>query len=59
MDEHELTVITGGYQITLDGDDVETLVAFIKNHKREDIPDSVWELCMRMSDALEEMTWTT
>lgn len=31
-------------------DEMEDLVAFIKNHEREDIPDNVWELCLRMQD---------
>lgn len=31
-------------------DEMEDLVAFIKNHEREDIPDNVWELCLKMQD---------
>lgn len=31
-------------------DEMEDLVAFIKNHEREDIPDNVWELCFKMQD---------
>lgn len=36
--------------IRLIKDEMEDLVAFIKNHEREDIPDNVWELCLRMQD---------
>lgn len=35
-------------------DEVYTLIAFIKNHERAEIPDDVWELCMKMYDALDE-----
>lgn len=31
-------------------DEMEDLVAFIKNHERENIPDNVWELCLKMQD---------
>ena len=31
-------------------DEMEDLVAFIKNHEREDSPDNVWELCLKMQD---------
>lgn len=34
-------------------EEAETLIAFIKNHEREDIPDDVWDLCMR----LQEEVW--
>ena len=57
MDGYGMTVTTTGYQLTLDGEDAESLIAFIKNHERQDIPDNVWNICMRMYDALEEMTW--
>lgn len=36
--------------MTLIKDEMEDLVAFIKNHEREDIPDNVWELCLKMQD---------
>jgi len=35
-------------ELTLD--ELENLVAFIKSHEREDIPDSVWNLCMRIQE---------
>ena len=34
-------------------DEVYSLIAFIKMHEREEIPDDVWDLCMRMYDAVE------
>ena len=34
-------------------EDIETLIAFIKMHEREEIPEDVWSLCMRMYDELE------
>lgn len=40
--------------MTLQADDIESLIAFIKSHEREDIPDDVWDLCMKMYDALDE-----
>ena len=40
------------FELTLD--EVETIVAFIKCHEREDIPDGVWELCMKLWDELYE-----
>ena len=38
----------------LTDDELENLIAFIKMHEREEIPDSVWELCMRMYDVLDD-----
>lgn len=32
-------------------DEIETLIAFIKTHKRNEIPDDVWDLYMKMCDA--------
>ena len=34
-------------------EEAESLMAFIKNHEREDIPDDVWDLCIR----LQEEVW--
>lgn len=34
-------------------DEAECIVAFIKSHEREDIPEDVWDLCMKMIDKLE------
>ena len=42
----------GKTMIKLDDEDCETLIAFIKNHEREEIPDDVWELCMRLWDSV-------
>lgn len=35
-------------------DELEILIAFIKMHERNEIPDNVWDLCMRMYDAIED-----
>lgn len=35
-------------------EEIYTLISFIKMHEREDIPEDVWDLCMKMYDALEE-----
>lgn len=36
----------------LTDDETETLIAFIKMHEREEIPDDVWDICMKMWDEL-------
>lgn len=33
-------------------DEIYTLIAFIKNHERDEIPDEVWDLCMKMMDIM-------
>lgn len=38
----------------LSPDEVETLLAFIKMHEREDIPDDVWEIAEEMYEWLED-----
>ena len=42
-----------GDYIELSVDEVETLVCFIKNHERDEIPDDVWDVCMKMMDMLD------
>ena len=32
----------------------ESLIAFIKMHEREEIPDDVWKICMKLQDFCEE-----
>lgn len=39
--------------IDISVEEAETIIAFIKNHEREDIPDAVWEICME----LQEEVW--
>lgn len=39
--------------INISVEEAETIIAFIKNHEREDIPDDVWEICME----LQEEVW--
>lgn len=33
----------------------ETIVSFIKNHEREDIPDEVWDICMNLMDLIDSL----
>lgn len=42
----------GNYRLNVEG--VESIVAFIKNHEFEEIPEDVWEICMEMQEFLEE-----
>ena len=35
-------------------EEIESLVSFIKSHEREDIPDDVWDACMKLMDFLDE-----
>ena len=37
-----------------DDDELQILISFIKMHERNEIPDDVWDLCMKMYDALED-----
>ena len=39
--------------IELSEEDASTLICFIKNHEREDIPDDVWDICMTMMDLID------
>lgn len=36
------------FPITITEDEAETIIAFIQSHEREEIPESVWDLCMRL-----------
>lgn len=36
--------------IEISKEEAEAVIAFVKNHDREEIPDNVWELCMRLYD---------
>ena len=38
------------FPITITDEEAETIIAFIKNHEREDIPDDVWDVCMKLMD---------
>lgn len=42
-------------RIKLSVSEVESLIAFIKMHEREEIPDEVWDICMYLYDVLEEV----
>ena len=41
------------YAFGLTEEEAETVISFIKNHEREDIPDVVWEICMKLMDSME------
>lgn len=41
-------------RVELSVSEVEALIAFIKMHEREEIPDEVWDVCMSLYDVLEE-----
>ena len=36
--------------IEISGEEAEAIIAFVRNHEREEIPDDVWELCIRLYD---------
>lgn len=39
--------------IEISCDEAEHLICFIKNHEPEDIPDDVWNVCMRIMEMLD------
>lgn len=39
--------------MVLSEEEVWSLIAFIKMHEREEIPDDVWDLCMRMYEEVD------
>lgn len=39
--------------VKMEIEEIELLIAFIKNNERKDIPDDVWELCMKMIEWIE------
>ncbi len=41
------------YAITLTEEEAETIISFIKNHERVNIPDDVWKVCMKLYDLTE------
>ena len=49
------TVTTSDPNLTIE--EAESIVAFIENHKRNEIPDDVWDLCMRLEEELEHWVW--
>lgn len=34
-------------------EEIETIIAFVKSFERDEIPDALWDLCMKMCDAVE------
>ena len=45
-------IMLGTYYLNVE--EAETLIAFIKMHEREEIPEDVWEVCMNLQTFLEE-----
>lgn len=39
--------------VILSVEDAETIISFIKNHEREEIPDDVWDVCMNLIDQID------
>ena len=40
--------------IAISDEEAELLVCFLKNHERENIPDDVWDLCIKMMERLDD-----
>lgn len=40
--------------IMLSADEAETIIAFIKMHERDEIPDDVWDVCMKLYDDMQQ-----
>lgn len=38
----------------LSHEEAYALIAFIKMHEREEIPDDVWDICMKLYDFTED-----
>ena len=38
------------FPITITNEEAETIIAFIKNHERDEIPEDVWDVCMKLMD---------
>lgn len=38
--------------IVITVDDAETIIAFVKNHERGDIPDDMWDLHIKLWEAV-------
>jgi len=39
--------------MNLTEEEVYALIAFIKRHERKDIPDEVWNICMKMIEDID------
>ena len=40
--------------IKITEEEAESIIAFIKMHEREEIPDDVWDVCMKLYDEMED-----
>lgn len=41
--------------IVLTEEEADAIVCFIKNHERDEIPDDVWDVCMKLCDELDRL----
>ena len=41
--------------IVLTEEESDAIVCFIKNHERDEIPDDVWDVCMKLCDKLDRL----
>lgn len=48
------TLEVDGMLMKLTAEEAYALIAFIKMHEREDIPDDVWDICMKLYDFVED-----
>ena len=39
-------------KISLSYDEADEIICFIRNHESDEIPDTVWDVCMRMYDEM-------
>lgn len=47
-------MVVGMIKITIE--DAEEIIAFTKMHEREEIPDEMWEVILKLQDLIEEET---
>ena len=41
------------HMMSINEDEASAIVAFIKNHERDEIPDEVWDYCMKLMDEFD------
>ena len=41
-------------KIMITEEEAETIIAFVKSHEREEIPDDMWDLHLKLWEALYE-----
>ena len=40
--------------IIITGDEAETIIAFVKSHERDEVPEGMWDLHIKLWEALYE-----